>query len=179
MKSRLHSRLPSAVILLASLAPMFTPLATAADSLGDIIRQEGLEPFIATWGDKATNGDTAKITYEWRLDRQAISVKLVMGDRATEGMIAVDPKTGGITYTAVDNKGGVTSGVWTIADSRVILKFTYTDRNGDTTKAAITHEKADADTLRVKMNRVGDSGEIEPNDQEGFELIRLKAAAKK
>lgn len=163
-----------AVALLRSLAP-----AAVASPLEDILREKNLESFIATWGDKATNGGAVKVSYEWKLDRNAIAVKVESNDRRVEGMIFIDPKTHGISHLTVDTNGGTTAGVWTIEEDRVVLKFTYTDRNGETKKGAIAHEKVDADTMRVKMSKVGDSGEIEPNNQDGFELVRLKADPKK
>ena len=179
--ARLHflSAATIVVALFLGLTPGFTTTATAGDSLGDVVREKGLEPFIATWGDKATNGDSVKVSYEWKLDHQAISVKLEMNDRRSEGMIFLDPKTHGITHIAMDTNGGLTSGTWTIEEDRVVLKFTYTDRNGETRKGAIAHEKVDADTIRVKMHKVSDAGEIEPNNQDGFELVRLKPEPKK
>lgn len=176
---RLLSAAPFAVALFLGLVPGFTTPATVADSLGEVLREKGLESFVASWGDKATNGDAVKVSYEWKLERHAISVKVEMNDRRVEGMIFLDPKTRGITHIATDTNGGVTAGTWTIEEDRVVLKFTYTDRNGETKKGAIAHAKVDADTLRVKMHKVSDSDEIEPNDEDGFELVRLKPESKK
>ena len=153
--------------------------AAIASPLEDILREKNLESFIATWGDKATNGATVKVSYEWKLDRNAIAVKVETNERRVEGMIFIDPKTHSISHLSMDTNGGMTAGVWTIEEDRVVLKFTYTDRSGETKKGAIAHEKVDADSLRVKMHKVGDSGEIESNNQDGFELVRLKADPKK
>lgn len=171
---RLLAAATFAVTLFLSLAPV-----AVASSLEDILREKNLESFIATWGDKATNGDTVKVSYEWKLDRNAIGVKVEMNDRRVEGLIFIDPKTRSISHLSMDTNGGMTAGMWTIEEDRVVLKFTYTDRNGETKKGAIAHEKVDADTMRVKMSKVGDSGEIEPNNQDGFELVRLKPEPKK
>lgn len=178
MKPPAPLRLLAAALFL-SLAPGFTTPVNAADSLSDIIREENLESFIAAWGDKATNGGSVKVSYEWRLDRQAIGVKVELDDRRVEGMIFLDPKSHDITHISMDTNGGKTVGAWTIEEDRVVLKFTYTDRSGETKKGALAHEKVDADTIRVKMHKVSDSGEIEPNNQDGFELVRLKQEPKK
>jgi hypothetical protein len=128
---------------------------------------------IGNWGDRATNGVTIKVTYEWRLDGHAVGIKITSPERNVEGLIARKPNTNDVGYIAIDNQGGGAVGKVVHKDHKIIVKLSYTDSEGEEGKLALTHEKTDASSMKLVLSNLSDSGEILDTKRE-IELVRLK-----
>lgn len=161
-------------VLMAVAAPL------RADTLKADAAAAGLDWIIGTWGDKATNGAAVRLTYEWRLDGHAVGVKLTAPDRNSEGLIARNAKTREIGYVSVDNQGGGAIGKVEPDAGNIVIKVAYSDGSSAEGKMAITHEQRGADTMKVIVSQLSDSGEVLETKME-IELVKIKetpAAAK-
>lgn len=145
----------------------------AADTLKSDASAAGLDWIIGSWGDKASNGAAVRLTYEWRLDGHVVGVKLTTPDRNSEGMIARNSKTQEIGYVSVDNQGGGAIGKVEPDSGNIVIKVAYTDGGSEEGKMAITHEQRGADTMKVIVSSLSDSGQILDTKME-IELVKLK-----
>lgn len=144
-----------------------------AESLGDIIAQQGLDWIIGAWSDKGTNGQGLKMSYEWRLDKHAIAVKVQTPERNVEGIIARNPKSGDVGYVAVDNQGGGALGKFSKEDDKIILKLSYQGSDGESGRIAIVHEKSEGEGIKITVHKLDESGNI-GEAREQFVMARNK-----
>jgi|GEM_PF-3077404 len=159
------------VSLCALIAAAAAPLR--ADTLKADAAAAGLDWIIGTWGDKATNGAAVRLSYEWRLDGHAVGVKLTAPDRNAEGMIARNAKTKDIGYVSVDNQGGGAIGKVEPDSGNIVIKVAYTDGASEEGKMAVTHEQRGADTMKLIVSSLSDSGEVLETKME-LELVKIK-----
>ena len=150
---------PLSFLLAATL--FFSPIAhrqAGAESLGEKVGAIGADWIIGTWVDAPTAGLGFKVTYEWRLDKHAIALKAVAGDRQSEGLIAVNPRNGDVGIMVVDNRGGGAMGKVTAEDGKIILTVKYSDGEGNDGKVALVHEKKADSKVLVTIYSLNDSG---------------------
>jgi len=163
--------------LTKSLVSLCCLIATAtglgANSLKSDAAAAGLDWIIGSWGDKASNGAAVRLTYEWRLDGHAVGVKLNTPDRNSEGLIARNAKTQEVGYISVDNQGGGAVGKVEPDAGNIVIKVSYSDGGSNEGKMAITHEQRGADTMKVTVSSMSDSGDILETKME-IELVKLK-----
>jgi hypothetical protein len=149
------------LLSLAAALALTALISTRAENLGELVAGKGVEWIIGNWEDTATGGQTLKLTYEWRLDKNAIAMKVQTPDMEVEGLIARNPKNGDVGYVAVDNRGGGAIGKITRDDEgRVVMMANIQRANGDSSRMGIVHEKKDASTIKVSVHSVGESGEL-------------------
>lgn len=98
-----------------------------------------------------------KVTYEWRVEKNAIGVKFEAGERTAEGMMALKPGTQEVHYMAVDSKGAVSKGQWVESNGSPALKTTRISEEGEV-KTIAEHIKVDDNTMKVKIFKQDDSG---------------------
>jgi flagellar hook assembly protein FlgD len=167
-------------IIPATLTSLCTLLLTlpslSADTLKADAAAAGLDWIIGTWGDKATNGAAVRLSYEWRLDGHVVGVKLTAPDRNAEGMIARNAKTQEIGYVSVDNQGGGAIGKVVPDSGNIVIKVAYTDGGSEQGKMAVTHEQRGADTMKLIVSQLSDSGEVLDTKME-IELVKIKETA--
>jgi hypothetical protein len=125
-----------------------------ASPLSELVDQAGASWMLGPW---ASADGQVKLTYEWRLDQQAIAVKFTAGERCAEGMMALKPGTGEVHYVAVDNSGAVTTGRWIESNGNPTLQATKHADSGDLTILA-EHRKVDEQTMKVTVYRQNDDG---------------------
>ena len=168
----MHFKLLAAA-LIVTLNLVLTPSSLQADSLKADAAAAGLDWIIGQWGDKATNGAAVKLSYQWRLDGHAVSVTLAAPDRKSEGMIARNAKTQKIGYISVDNQGGGASGTVEPDAGNIVFKVTYSDGGTGEGKMAITHEQRGAETMKLIISDLSESGEVLGTKME-LELVKMK-----
>ncbi|MFN0126381.1 MAG: hypothetical protein ACKV19_06825 [Verrucomicrobiales bacterium] len=166
--------IPATLAALALLLAPASPLP--ADTLKADAQAAGLDWIIGTWGDKATNGSAVKLTYEWRLDGHVVGVKLSTPDRNAEGLIARNAKTQEIGYVSVDNQGGGAIGKVEADAGNIVIKVAYTGGGSEEGKMAVTHEQRGANTMKLVVSSLSDSGEILETKLE-IELVKIKESA--
>lgn len=141
------------ILALFTLAP--SALTLRAETLAELAAAGGTEWMIGSW---ATEDGNVSISYTWKLDKHAVAVAFKMGERESEGMIALKPGTKEAHYTAVDNKGTTTTGQWKEFHDHPTLFSTATKEDGTEVKMAVEHIKTDEDTMTVKLYQVGADG---------------------
>jgi hypothetical protein len=100
-----------------------------------------------------------KLVYEYRLEKNIIGVNFKAGDRESEGMIALKPGTQESLYMSVDSQGSVSKGAWKEHEGNPLLKTTINGQEGEI-KIASEHINVDANTMRVKVYKQNDSGDL-------------------
>lgn len=130
----------------------------AAESLGDLARSAGQDWMAGKW--VSTDGG-ASLSYEWILDRHAVSMTFKMGSRESSGLLTHTPGTETVNFTAADNAGGITTGIWSEEGGNLVLKLKHTEAEGKVINMALVHAKTDANTMTVKVYDVTASGALE------------------
>jgi hypothetical protein len=159
------------VLAVAALAAVSTTVR--GESLGDLIAQHGVGWIIGNWADKATGGQGLKVSFEWRLDKHAVAVKVQTPARQAEGIIARNPKSGDVGYVAVDNQGGGALGKFSEEDGKVVLKLSYQAGDGESGRLAIVHEKVEGDSIKISIHKLDESGTV-GEAREHFVMARMK-----
>ena len=154
----------SIIASLLLLACSTAPLPLQASPLSDLMDQHDLGWMLGSWA--STDGNV-KLTYEYKLDKNAISIKFAAGDREAEGMTVLKPGTQESVYMAIDNHGGVSKGKWSDYQDHPLLTTTVTTKDQEI-KMATEHIKVNADTMTVKVYRQTESG------QPGEMLVELE-----
>lgn len=129
-------------------------LQNNASPLSDLMEQHEVSWMIGSW---SAGDGRVKVSYEWRVDKNAIAVKFEAGDRSAEGMIALKPGTEQAHYMAVDNKGGISKGEWVESNGNPALKVTRSGADGEA-KTIAEHIKVDDKTMKVRVHKQDDSG---------------------
>ena len=140
--------------LLAAALLGLSSFQAPASPLSDLAEQEGVAWMIGSWS--AAEGKV-KVSYDWRVDKNAIGVKFEAGDRKAEGMMALKPGTQQVHYMAVDSSGAVSRGEWVESNGHPALKTTKISAEGET-KTIAEHIKVDDTTMKVKVYTQDDSG---------------------
>ena len=154
-----HSHLLMKKLLLLSLLSISIASSTlAAESLGDLARSSGQDWVAGKW---VSSDGAASLTYEWILDRHAVSMSFKMGSRESSGLLTHTPGTETVNFTAADNAGGITTGVWSEEGGNLVLKLKHTEAEGKVINMALEHIKTDADTMTVKVYEITASGALE------------------
>jgi hypothetical protein len=143
------------ILSLALLAP------TQASPLADALKEHNLNWLLGKWGN-----DNVHISYEWKLDQQAIGVKFNSAERNAEGMIVLKPGTTEALYGAVDNQGGVSQGKWVEYNHHATLKVKHTDATGTTSGMAIEHFQGAGNTMKIIIHKTDSHGEPEAEGME-------------
>jgi hypothetical protein len=138
------------------LATASLTLPTQASPLSDLIEQHQLSWLLGSW---ATADGQVKLVYEYRLEKNIIGVNFKAGDRESEGMIALKPGTQESLYVSVDSQGSVSKGAWKEHEGNPLLKTTINGQEGEI-KIASEHINVDSNTMRVKVYKQNDSGDL-------------------
>ncbi|MBP7948514.1 MAG: hypothetical protein KA004_02580 [Verrucomicrobiales bacterium] len=157
------------LLSLLSAALLASPFATTASPLSDLAAQFGVEWMLGTWTD--ASGEAIVLTYEWRLEKNAIALKLKAPDNEAEGMTVLQPGTDQIHYVSVDSKGGIAKGNWFEHAGNPALRVTYVNPEGESKTMVVEHVKVDADTMKVKLYNGEDPDTAEAHE---IELKRKK-----
>jgi hypothetical protein len=81
-----------------------------------------------------------------------------MRDFKLHGMIMFVPAREEVIQMSADNKGGIWKGTWNDDYGQAVNRMEQTRPDGETMKAELVHSRVDADTMKVAMYAVEDSG---------------------
>ena len=158
----------SSLLATATLAALLS--SAFASPLSDLMEKHGLTWMVGKW---QTSGGNVSLSYDWRVDKNALAVAFSAGERESEGLIALKPGSTEAKYMAVDSQGGVIHGAWSEHNGNPLLKTTTMTTDGETRTMAIEHIKVDADTMKVVVYKTDSSGTIGDQLMEA-EFIRQK-----
>ena len=80
--------------------------ASAAESLGDVLRESGWDRIIGTWvGDDAKGGEV-RISYAWRFKDRVVEITTRAGGKESVSLVVRHPITGKVSNLSADNQGG-------------------------------------------------------------------------
>lgn len=155
-----------ATLTLMGLAP------TRAETLGDLMKEAGLNRMIGRWVDAETKGERIKVNYLWKFKGAVIESSSEIGDRKSIGLIALNAETKEVYHVGADDQGGTSLGTWDLVDKSATLEVRFIRGNGEKGKLIIKHHLQDKDTLILT---------IEADEPVEITLVRVppKARAKK
>jgi len=156
-------------LLTAALVATAFSATVSASPLSDAAAEEGVDWMLGTWTDPS--GEAIVLTYEWKLEKNAVAMKLKSPDSEAEGMSVLKPGTKEVHYFSVDSRGGVAKGKWFEHGGNPALRLTYINPEGEEKSMVVEHIKVDADTMKVKLYKGEDPDTAESNE---IELKRKK-----
>lgn len=147
---------------LAALSVGFTTSSLQAQTLGDVMRTEGIDKMLGTWVDADTNGEKFKITYRWKIKDHAVELNLKTPDSTSTALIMLDQSSDEVVHVGVNSKGEVGRGTWSTEDGAAVLDLTQSNAAGEDIELRIFHKPVDKKSLTVgfEMKATGDTGEI-------------------
>ena len=156
----------TAILLIALFAihPFSTTLR--AETLAEMAAKAGTEWMIGKWTSEDGN---VSVSYEWKLNKNAVAFTFKMGERESEGMMMRKPGTDQVIYSAADNRGGMSTGTWIEFNGNPTLIATHTNAEGTERKMATEHIKTDDKTMTVKLHAVGSDGK--PDTSQSREVV--------
>lgn len=153
----------------AIVATFLSVLPLQASPLSDAAEQAGVNWMLGTWSD--ATGETVTLTFEWKLEKNAVGLKLKAPDREVEGVSVLKPGTEEVHYFSVDSKGGVSHGRWFEHDGHPSLRVKYMTAEGEEKSMVVEHIKVDENTMKIKVYKGEDPDTAESQE---FELKRKK-----
>ena len=125
--------------------------ASAAENLGDVLRETGGIGLIGTWVDAETKGARNKVTYAWKYEDHVLESTSREGDKETYSLMGRNPKTGEVFSMGADNQGGSFIGKWVRDDSTGdgILELVYVSGEGQEVALKLRHRLEDSNTLMI------------------------------
>lgn len=179
MSQQRTTRVKLSVLALTTILSVLGTPAPAQESLGDLVSQGGFDWMIAKWAAETDDGQEIEITYKWELDKHIITVHFKMGDFEHRGMIMYLAAQQKVVQIGADNRGGTSKAEWTEDGDKAISISEGTDAYGDVQKFGISHAKVDADTMRVGVYAVEDTGELADEPWISMDYKRQKEQASK
>ena len=176
-----QSRAKAAKIRLTRIFPVifvglviWTSGAAAQQSLGDLVAEAGFDWMIGNWVATTDDGSELVAVYQWQLNRHLVSTHLKAGRFESRGMIYYLPGEDSVVQVSVDNMGGSSKGIWNPEGDRAVCRLDYTQRTGETMKMEFIYSKVDADTMKVVMYGVDESGQLADEPWATLEYKRQK-----
>ena len=152
----------SKILSLAALSVGFTTSNLQADTLGDVMKAEGIDKMLGTWVDADTNGEKFKITYRWKIKGHAVELSLKTEESTSTALIVYDQGSEKVIHMGVNSKGELGRGTWSTRDGVAILDLTQTNAEGQEVELKISHKVAGKRSLTIgfEMKATGENGEI-------------------
>ena len=157
--ARMILTLTRIVLLLATGLAIWASPAKAQEKLGDLVEEAGFNWMIGGWTATTDDGQEIEMTYKWGLDRYMATVDFKMGEYAYRGMIFYVPSEQKVVEVGVDNRGGTAKGTWDMQGEKAISKSERTQADGETMRAAMVHSKVNAETMKVAVYQIRETGE--------------------
>lgn len=165
--------------ILAAVVVILAAGARAQQSLGELVKEYGLEWMAGRWVATTDQGQKIEAVYRWELNRHLVSTHFKMGEFEGRGMIYYSPTEDQVVQVGVDNRGGSNKGIWYPEGDKLIAKLEYTQASGESGKMAVVHWKVDARTMKAAMYAVDESGELADEPWGTLEYKRVRARARK
>lgn len=152
----------SKILSIAALSASFTASNLQAQTLGDVMKEAGIEKMLGTWVDADTNGENFKLSYKWKIKGHAVELSLKTQDTTSSALIVFDQESEQVLQMGVNSKGALGRGTWTAQDGAAVLDLTQTNADGEEVELKVTHKIVDKNSLTVgfEMQSTGDTGEI-------------------
>ena len=179
MNQQRTAKLNVCLLALAAVLVIMGTQARAQESLGDLVSQGGFDWIIGKWAAETGDGQKIEITYRWELDKHIVTVHVKMGDFEHRGMIMYMAAEQKVVQIGADNRGGTSKAEWTQDGDRAVSITEGTDAYGDVQKFGISHAKVDADTMRVGVYAVEDTGELADEPWMSLDYKRQREQASK
>lgn len=156
---KLHSLLAAfcALFVLASSSSLH------AETLAEHLEAAELGALIGTWVDEDSSGEAVTITYNWQIKDHALAMTVKTQNRTSFALIGIDPKSGDVVHTSIDNKGGAGAGKWAEEDGVATLTITVVDSEKKERTLKVTHKIVDENKkLEIGMKNVenDEGGEV-------------------
>lgn len=148
---------------IAALSISFTTSNLQADTLGDVMKSEGIDKMLGTWVDADTNGEKFRITYKWKIKGHAVELILKTEDSTSSALIVYDQGSETVLHMGVNSKGELGRGTWSAQEGVAILDLTQNTSDGQEVELKISHKVVDKKslTLGFEMKETGEGGELE------------------
>lgn len=172
----------SKLLSLAALSVGFTTSNLQAETLGDVMKAEGIDKMLGTWVDADTKGENFKISYKWKIKGHSVELNLKTKDSTSSALIVYDQGSEQVLHIGVNSKGELGRGTWSTEDGAAILDLTQTNADGQEVELKIFHRIIDKNSLTVgfEMKATGDGGEITlVRPEKKAKAKKPKAGAKK
>jgi hypothetical protein len=121
----------------------------AQPSLGEKMRQEGIDWLIGDWVGQTDEGDTWRIRHERELNGHLVVTEAKGPSIAIKGMTSVDHDSNEVRYVGVTDTGGRATGTWEVEDGMPILRVTMHAPNGGSSRTAYTWTRVDQNTMEL------------------------------
>jgi len=151
------------IFSIAALSISFTTSNLQADTLGDVMKAEGIDKMLGTWVDADTNGEKFRITYKWKIKGHAVELILKTEDSTSSALIVYDQGSETVLHMGVNSKGELGRGTWSAQEGVAILDLTQNTSDGQEVELKISHKVVDKKslTLGFEMKETGEGGELE------------------
>ena len=155
--------------------------SSAYTALSDLVDMGGFDWIIGNWGATTNEGQSFDIAYKWGMNKNLINMTFKGGEYEGLGVIFYAPEDGRVMHLGVDNRGGVTKGIWDADGDKPVATLDYATPNGDSGKIALVHTRIDAKTMKAAFHGIGESGERSSEPWASLEYKRRarKTAAKR
>lgn len=121
---------------------------TAAETLGQILRDAKWEGILGTWVDPETKDVT---TFAWKIKDKVIEVRAKEGNRESVSLVGVNAKTSEVFHMGANSDGASFLGQWKFQGDEADLGILYTSGDGQEGALNIKYHRVDADTMTVKV----------------------------
>jgi hypothetical protein len=137
-------------VFMTMLAIAATP-TSAAENLGEVLRQAGWHRIIGTWVDADTKGANSTTTYAWRFKDKVIEVTSKIGEQESVSLMGLNRKTGEVYNLAADNQGSVSLGKWEFDEKDAALELGFVSAEGEEGGLSIRYRLEDDNTMTVTI----------------------------
>jgi hypothetical protein len=131
---------------------LFSAHFAGAQTLGDVITENGWDPIIGTWVDEKSGGESIKMTYRWKFEGTVIETTYSGNGSESVGLIGRNPKNGEIFNISANSKGGGSIGKWTFSGLDATLEASFVTHAGNegSVKIQMHLESKDALVLTIE-----------------------------
>ena len=125
---------------------------TAAETLGQILRDAKWEGILGTWVDPETKDVTR---FAWKFKDKVIEVRAQDGSKETVSLVGVNARTGEIFNMGASSDGTSFLGDWKFQGEDAELGILYTSGDGQDGALSVKYHRVDADTMTVQVFLAG------------------------
>ena len=169
------ARLRRNLLVLAAMVVILAAGVRAQEQkLGDLVKEYGFDWMVGKWMAETGDGQKIQVEYKWELDKHLVIARFKMGEYESLSMIFYNAAQATVVQVGVDNRGGTSKGEWQPEADKAILKSEYTGTDGEARRMGVIHSKVDADTMKVGIYGMEDTGELAEEPWGELEYKRQK-----
>jgi len=121
---------------------------TAAETLGQVLRDAKWEGILGTWVDPKTKD---VMRFSWKIKDRVIEQRDKVQNTEGVSLIGVNAKTGEVFEMGADSDGASGLATWTFKDNEAEVGTFVTTGDGQEVLLSLKYRLIDADTMTVKM----------------------------